>query len=125
MTDRTGFEGPGFEGDDDRSPEQMQLYDLVFDTSLPLRPPPRPKEHYVDMNDFDRTGDSQSNETQLDLADDLLAEQFGEITEEELDEDLFAVAETALPIAELTDALSEILADLTEVAGDSQLMHPM
>ena len=108
MTDRTGFEGPGFEGDDDRSPEQMQLYDLVFDTSLPLRPPPRPKEHYVDMNDFDRTGDSQSNETQLDL-----------------DEDLFAVAETALPIAELTDALSEILADLTEVAGDSQLMHPM
>ena len=117
MTDRTGFEGTDFEGEDDRSPEQMQLYDLVFDTSLPLRPPPRPEEHYVDMNDFDRTGDSQSTETQLDLADDLLAEQF--------DEDLFAVAETVLPIAELTDALSEILADLTEVAGDSQLMHPM
>ena len=125
MTDRTGFEGPDFEGEDDRSPEQMQLYDLVFDTSLPLRPPPRPEEHYVDMNDFDRTGDSQSTETQLDFADHLLTEQFGDITEEEFDEDLFAVAETVLPIAELKDALSEILADLTEVAGDSQLMHPM
>ena len=125
MTDRTGFEGPDFEGEDDRSPEQMQLYDLVFDTSLPLRPPPHPEEHYVDMKDFDRTGDSQSTETQLDLADDLLAEQFGDIAGEQFDEDLFAVADTVLPIAELTDALSEILADLTEVAGDSQLMHPM
>lgn len=110
MTDKTGHEGSGFDGDDDRSPEQMQLlYDLVFDASLPLRAPPRPDNHYVDMGDFDTAGETQPGETQPDL----LTDQFGEIIEEELDEDLFPVTNTSLPIEEITDGLTEILADLT------------
>ena len=42
-----------------------------------------------------------------------MSDQFGEITEEVLDEELFTVAQPAVPIAELTGELQNILADLT------------
>jgi len=114
MTDRTGPDGSGFEGDGDRSPEQMQLlYDLVFDTSMPLKPPPRPEGHYVDMDDIDRTGEWQSDDVQSDLSVDQMSDQFGEITEEVLDEELFTSAQPVVPIAELAGELKNILADLT------------
>ena len=114
MTDRTGPDGSGFEGDDDRSPEQMQLlYDLVFDTSMPLKPPPPPEGHYVDMDDIDRTGEWQSDDVQSDLSVDQMSDQFGEITEEVLDEELFTSAQPVMPIAELAGELKNILADLT------------